>query len=92
MKKIIALTLIVLTMMTLLCSCGNQMFLDTNYTFKYAYVAWPDGTTECLEIVSWMDYEGEQLQIKTTDGNVYLFSSFNCVLTAEKRGTTENAD
>lgn len=80
MKKIIALILVVMMMLCVLCSCGNKMLFDTTYNYKYAYVVWPDGTAEKLEISAWTDYDGEQLQIKTKDGDVYLFSSFNCVL------------
>ena len=82
MKKIVVILLICF-MLTALCSCGNKKVFDTNYRFNYAYVVWPDGTSEKLAIKSWKDYEGEQIQIETTDGNVYLFSSFNCVLAAE---------
>ncbi len=88
MKKFIALILvavILVSCMLICCSCGNKMLFDTTYKFKYAYVVWPDGTPDCLKLDGWMDYDGEQIQIKTTDGNVYLFSSYNCVLATEKR-------
>lgn len=83
MKKIIALILTVILLvscMLIFSGCGNKMLFDTTYNYKYAYVVWPDGRAEKLEISAWTDYEGEQLQIKTKDGAVYLFSSFNCVL------------
>lgn len=83
MKKIIALILAVIMLiscMVIFSGCGNKMLLDTTYTFKYAYVIWPDGTSEKIAIDGWTDYDGEQLQIKTKEGKVYLFSSYNCVL------------
>ena len=83
MKKIIALILAVIMLvgcMVIFSGCGNKMLFDTTYNFKYAHVVWPDGTSETLAIDAWMDYDGEQIQIKTTDGKVYLFSSYNCVL------------
>lgn len=80
MKKIVTLILVVIMLLCVLCACGNKMLFDTTYNYKYAYVVWPDGTAEKLEISGWIDYEGEQLQIKTKDGDVYLFSSINCVL------------
>lgn len=70
-------------MLTTLVSCGNHQLFDTTYTYNYAYVQWPDGHSEKLAISSWTDYEGEQLQIKTKDGKVYLFNSVNCVLAWE---------
>lgn len=82
---VVSILLIIVSCMLLFNSCGNKMLLDTTYKYKYAYVVWPDGTSECLELSSWMDYDGEQLQIKTTDGNVYLFSSLNCVLAVKKK-------
>ena len=83
MKKIIALILAVIMLvgcMVIFSGCGNKMLFDTTYNFKYAYVVWPDGTSEKIAISAWTDYDGEQLQIKTKDGEVYLFSSYNCVL------------
>lgn len=83
MKKLIALILVVVMLVSctlIFSSCGNKMLLDTTYNFKYAYVVWPDGTSEKLSIDGWKDYDGEQIQIKLTNGEVYLFSSYNCVL------------
>lgn len=61
---------------------GNKQILDLNQKFEYAYVRWPDGTAEKLELKSWKDYDGEQIQI-TTDNGTYLFHSANCVLAHE---------
>ena len=83
MKKVTAVILLVLMLCTTLISCNKQI-LDTTYNFDYAYVVWPDGTAEKLSIKSWLDFpDGEQIQIKTTDGPVYLFHVSNCVLADE---------
>lgn len=83
MKKATAVILLVLMLCTTLISCNKQL-LDTTYNFDYAYVVWPDGTAEKLAIKSWLDFpDGEQIQIKTTDGHVYLFHVSNCVLADE---------
>lgn len=86
MKKLIALTLItaiLLSCVFIFSSCNKQL-LDTTYNFDYAYVVWPDGTAEKLAIKSWLDFpDGEQIQIKTTEGHVYLFHVSNCVLADE---------
>ena len=64
------------------CFGFNKQIFDFNYSFKTAYVKWPDGTMKVLKLKSWKDYDdGEQLQLKDTAGNVYLVSSINCVLT-----------
>ena len=75
-----------ITMVILMCivlpfcvtGCNKQVW-DTQYTFNNAYVKigeeWVD-----LEISSWGDYEGEQLQLKLKDGTVMVVSSINCIL------------
>ena len=94
MKKIIVITAMAAALLTaLLCSCnyntasafGNYAMLDTKYHFDYAMIAFPDGTTETVEIRNWMDFEGEQIQITDVMGNTYVVNSVNCVLVAETR-------
>ena len=84
MKRIIALICAVALMLTILvlcCSCGNMDMFDTNYTYDRAIVEFPGGDVKTLTIKQWTDYEdGEQIQIITPDGTVYLVSSFNCIL------------
>lgn len=81
-KKIIAILLVVVLVVTLCVGCGNKQVFDFNQKFEYAYVCWPDGTAEKLAITAWKDYDGEQIQITTSEG-VYLFHSANCVLAHE---------
>lgn len=78
-RKILALCLAV-SMMFGLASCGNYDTFDFVYTYNYAVVKWPDGSVKEIEIRSWTDYEGEQIQITDINGTVYLLSSVNCVL------------
>lgn len=89
MKKIIALILVAVMLvscMLVFSSCGNKQLFDVNYTFNYAYISGlnEDGSVKRVPISSWKDYEGEQLQIKATDGTVYVVSSYNCILAYEK--------
>jgi len=58
---------------------GNKEMFDLSYNFDKAIVTCGEERIE-LEIESWNDYEGEQLQIKTKDGKVYLVSSMNTIL------------
>lgn len=82
MKKIIAITILVCTLLTLV-GCNYQMF-DTNYKFDYAYISYGDGTVEKVDVASWRDFEdGDQIQVTATDGSVYLVHSSNCVLVKE---------
>lgn len=79
MKKIIAVFLLILVLVSLI-SCGNYDVFDSVYTYDYAIVSFPDGSAKTIEIKKWADYDGEQLQIIAEDGTVYLVSSYNCIL------------
>ena len=80
-KLITFLLLLTILSCLVLCGCNgcNYQLLDTTYKYDKAYVKigeeWVD-----LEIRSWTDYEGEQLQLKLKDGSILLVSSYNCIL------------
>lgn len=61
---------------------GNKKILDLNYKFEKAIICIDDEKIE-LDIKRWNDYDGEQIQIETPDGKVYLVSSFNTILVSE---------
>ena len=61
---------------------GNKTGIDMNYTFKKAIIYMNDEKIE-LNVKSWTDYEGKQIQIVTEDGKVYLTSTFNTILINE---------
>lgn len=83
MKKrflsIVFLCIVLFTVFASLIACGNYDFIDTNYTFTKAYVKIGDEWLD-LEIKSWTDYEGEQIQLTLADGTVMLVNSMNCIL------------
>ena len=81
MKKKILGTLLVAMMMLSMVGCGNKDMFDTNYTYNKAIIDLANGESIEVEIKQWRDYEdGDQLQIITPDGTVYLTSSYNCTL------------
>lgn len=82
MKKLLALAAIVGSAV-LLTACGNKQFLDTTYTFNKAMIKLQDGTVTTIDIESWTDFDGEQLQIKSKNGVTYLVNSVNCTLFAD---------
>ena len=82
LRKLLIGTFVSILLAVSLTSC-NKMVFDVTYQFNYAYVVWPDGHSEKLKIKAWADYDGEQIQIQLGNGNVYLFSSVNCVLGKE---------
>ena len=59
---------------------GNKKVIDTAFNYNYADVYLPNGEKKTIEISKWADYEGEQIQIWSKDGNRYLISSFNSIL------------
>jgi len=83
-KKIIGLILIICIFTFILLGCGNKQLLDTTYTFNRAIIKLQDETVLDIEVKSWLDYDGEQLQIVAKDGTVYLTNSINCTLIKDK--------
>lgn len=59
---------------------GNKRVVDLNYSYDRAMIKMPDGKILDIEIADWSDYEGEQLQVVDKAGNIFLVSSYNCVL------------
>ena len=81
--KFIIIAFVSLAIAITLIACGNRDMFDTNYTFDYALISFPDGDVKKIDIKQWKDYDGEQVQIVTHDGEVYLVNSVNCVLVRE---------
>lgn len=62
---------------------GNKDLIDFGHNdFKYAYINLGDDVVK-VDIAKWKDYEGEQLQIITPDGQIYLSSANNIVMVGE---------
>ena len=80
MKKILAFGLLAVILVLSLVSCNYDM-IDTQYSYDTAIITLNNGERIEVSIKSWRDCEdGEQLQITSTDGTVYLVSSYNCIL------------
>lgn len=61
MKKILALLLVLLLLLSL-AGCNYTVF-DITYNFDRAIISLPDGELISGEVEAWTDYEGDQLQI-----------------------------
>lgn len=61
---------------------GNKITIDMNYKFTKAITYIGNEKIE-LKIKNWKDYEGEQIQIVTEEGKVYLLSMYNTILVSE---------
>ena len=81
-KKIAAVVIVAaLGIIAMCCGFSNKNWLDTTFKFDRAMIAMPDGTCVELKISNWTDYgDGDQIQIKATDGKTYLVHATNCVL------------
>ena len=84
MKKIIALLLAVIALLsTLILSGCNKQMVDLTYSYEYAIIGLPNGEVVEGKVSSWTDYEdGDQLQVKI-DGKTYLVHSSNIVLISD---------
>lgn len=81
--KIAGLIIIFIAFMIMMTGC-NKDLIDTNYEFNKAIICLNDGTKMEIEIKQWTDYEGEQIQIISKEGTIYLVSSYNTILINEK--------
>lgn len=73
---------------TMVLSGCNKALFDGNYTFDKAIIQ-RGGEEQVVEVKSWRDYEGEQIQLELTDGSIILVSSYNCILVHTNGGKSE---
>lgn len=78
----LAATFIFGCMVMFFASCGNMQLIDTTFKYDYAIISLPNGEIVEGKVLSWGDYDGEQLQIKI-NGKMYLVNSVNVALIAE---------
>ena len=80
MKKIILVSLMVIALIVL-SSCGNrQVGIDTNQTFTKAYIRLGN-EWRVITVKAWRDFkDGDEVQITTDTGEVYLSHYSNFVL------------
>ena len=79
-KFIVSLVVAILIAMSTIFLTGcNKQILDFNNKYTHAYIKineeWID-----VEIKTWNDYDGDQLQIILKDGTVMVIHSVNCIL------------
>lgn len=79
------LIIVLIVCFILLASCGNRKVgIDLNQSFNKAYVNIGNEWKE-FSIKSWRDFqEGDEVQIETTNGEVYLTHYSNMVLVNKK--------
>ena len=80
MKKVIAILLMII-LLVILSSCGNrQVGIDTNQTFTKAYIKLGN-EWKIVSVKAWRDFkDGDEVQIVTDSGEVYLSHYSNIVL------------
>lgn len=91
-KKVAAIALASILSTTTLTGCNKTpSSLDFKMTFNKALIFGENSVT-IVEIESWTDYDGEQLQIKTKDGAYILTSSFDTKLIDDRDSTITAED
>lgn len=76
MKKTI-LKLAMASMLLLSLSSCNKTIFDTTYSYEKIHLY---ETNRCYLIKEWSDYEGEQIQVKLSDGTIWLTSTQHAML------------
>ena len=85
MKKMIALLLVVVMILSLaLIATGcNKQMVDLTYSYEYAIISLPNGEVVEGKVSSWTDFEdGDQIQVKI-NGKTYLVHSSNIILISD---------
>ena len=84
-KKYILLVVALLISLIVLSSCGNrQVGIDTNQTFTTALINL-GGEWKTVSVKSWRDFDnGDEVQIITSNGEVYLTHYVNVILVNKK--------
>ena len=72
----------IMFLMTMLLTGCNRDLLDTNYSYDYVE-CYLNGEKQVYKIKQWRDFDGEQIQIRATNGNTYLLSMNYCMLVNE---------
>ena len=81
MKKILAIVLVLILMLTF-TACNKQM-VDLTYSYERAVLSLPNGEIIEGRVSSWTDFEdGDQIQVRI-DGKTYLVHSSNIVLISD---------
>lgn len=60
---------------------GNRTLIDTKFYYDYAIIRLADGSVIEGKVDTWLDYEGEQIQV-TINGETWLVHSANLSLRA----------
>ena len=79
----IVVVLTVILVVALIATACNYNIVDTKWTFNYAYITFPDGHIEEVEVKSWAE-DQTSVTITAKDDNIYCVSMHNCLLTKDR--------
>ena len=82
MKKLIAMMLACVMIVTLFAGC-NMAIIDTTWSFERAIIFLPNGEKIEGKVSSWTDYDASDMIQVSIDGTTYLTHSSNVVLISE---------
>lgn len=69
----------------------NYDLIDLNYNFN-KIIIFKDEKAVILPIDEWTDYEGEQLQVKVTNGPILVTAAYDSILLNDTRSNTKAID
>ena len=78
MGKLILIILIVAIIAVIFTACNKEVF-DVKFKFTNAYVKVGEDWID-VEVKTWTDFEGEQIQLTLKDGTVLVVNSMNLIL------------
>lgn len=78
MRKLVLIILIVAIIAVMFTACNKEVF-DVKFKFSNAYVKVGEDWID-VEVKTWTDFEGEQIQLTLKDGTVLVVNSMNLIL------------
>lgn len=76
-KRFIIIAVLLIAAVSM-AACNRTVF-DTKYKFTKAHIRINDKWLD-VDVKSWRDYEGEQIQLILTDGTTMIIHSRDCIL------------
>lgn len=78
-KRFIIIAVLLIAAFSMAACNSNRTVFDTKYKFTKAHIRINDKWLD-VDVKSWCDYEGEQIQLILTDETTMVIHSRDCIL------------